>query len=453
MAGEKKAPPPAAAKAGPDKAVTVEIPPPPVNAELRTRLEKGRPLRFEVGGAGALLGRDETAGVPIESEGVSRGHARIEWDGKGWWVKDLGSTNGTFVNGVRIRREKLQHLDVISLGRRADIIVLLRSAKAAPAVRKGIVRAALVGEDGVVHEIAVGEITLGRSAACNVVVDGNPVSKVHARVERSSDQLLLEDLASSNGSFVNGSRVRTAVLRDGDTLDLAGEARFKVVIEQGDVMGSGAYRVGEPAKEGATRFSKEWKTRFQWDSQELAAIAAAQAVRKPEAEVKAAPGAKPPLVRASALTPVPPPAKKTTVVPALPKPPVVPAPAPDKPTLAAAANPAPTPDATPAPAPAPRPIAEARFTAGAIQFTVTTPGRFEVGRAPTAAFRIDQATVSRRHVAIMLSDDRLRLSIEDLGAQNGTRVNGFKLKGSRDLAHADILALGEVRFLVAIERS
>src|SRR5207249_4795030 len=84
----------------------------------------------------------------------------------------------------------------------------------------GVVRAALVeAEDGTVHEIAVGEFTLGRSSAFNVVANENAVSKVHARIERSADQLLLEDLSSSNGTFVNGTRVRTAVLRDTDTLE------------------------------------------------------------------------------------------------------------------------------------------------------------------------------------------------------------------------------------------
>ena len=162
------------------------------------------------------------------------------------------------------------------------MVFLVRATGPAPVTRKGIVRAALVAADGAIHEIATGEITLGRSSACNVTADENAVSKVHARVERSSDQLLLEDLASSNGTFVNGSRVRTAVLRDGDTVELAGAARFKVVIEQGEVTGSGVYRVAAPAPEDAPRFSGEWKTRFQWDSQELAAIALAQAVRPPE---------------------------------------------------------------------------------------------------------------------------------------------------------------------------
>ena len=216
---------PAPAKAAPAKpkpgakaaapAAPVEMAPPTMKAEIRARLRKGRPSRFDVKADGSVLGRDDAAAVPIPLDGVSREHARIKWDGKGWWLEDLKSTNGTFVNGEKVLREKLQHLDVISLGRKADVVFLLRSMDAqAPATRPGVVRAALVdAEDGTVYEIAVGEFTLGRSSACNLVANENAVSKVHARIERAADQVVLEDLSSSNGTFVNGARVRTAVLR------------------------------------------------------------------------------------------------------------------------------------------------------------------------------------------------------------------------------------------------
>ncbi len=280
-AGAKPAPPGAKAAT---PAAPAEIAAPTMRAEIRARLRKGRPARFDVRAEGAVLGRDEAAAVAIPLDGVSREHARIKWDGKGWWLEDLKSTNGTFVNGEKVMREKLQHLDVISLGRSADLVFLLRSIDAAaPPTRTGVVRAALVeAEDGTVHEIAVGEFTLGRSSACNVVANENAVSKVHARIERSADQLLLEDLSSSNGTFVNGTRVRTAVLRDTDTLELANVAKFKVVIEQGELGATGLFRAPTIAKKAdEPKFSGEWKTRYEWDPAELAAIAAAAAGQRP----------------------------------------------------------------------------------------------------------------------------------------------------------------------------
>jgi hypothetical protein len=185
---------PAAAKAGAKPgagakaaapAAPVEIAAPTMKAEIRARVRKGRPGRFDVKPDGSVLGRDDAAGVPILLDGVSREHARIKWDGKGWWLEDLKSTNGTFVNGEKVLRERLQHLDVISLGRKADVVFMLRGMDAeVPATRPGVVRAALVeADDGTVTRSRWAS-SPKRSSACNVVANGNAVLKVHARIGR-----------------------------------------------------------------------------------------------------------------------------------------------------------------------------------------------------------------------------------------------------------------------------
>src|SRR6188768_1094799 len=56
--------------------------------------------------------------------GVSRHHARIVKAGDAYFLEDAGSTNGTFVNGQRVSRERLHHLDVITLGRDVDLITV-----------------------------------------------------------------------------------------------------------------------------------------------------------------------------------------------------------------------------------------------------------------------------------------------------------------------------------------
>jgi pSer/pThr/pTyr-binding forkhead associated (FHA) protein len=577
-AGKAAAAPPPAAPAAPTN-----------KAEIHARLRKGRPVRFEVVPGGAVLGRDDAAAVPLPLDGVSREHARIKWDGKGWLIEDLKSTNGTFVNGERVVREKLLHLDVISLGRKADLVFVLRSLdEAPPAKRTGIVRVALTDAEGTAHEVPVGEFTLGRSVACNLRADVNAVSKVHARIERSSDQLLLSDLSSSNGTFLNGTRVRTAILRDGDVLDLAGVAKFKVTVEMGETNASGVFRAAPAtaeAKEGQQQFSREWKTRYEWDPEELAAIAAAAAgVRPAELDKEpAAPSGPRNVVQAGstrkvAVTPPPPPAKpaapppKPVMVPApppgpaaleqpVPRPVKTPSPSPpeskpspvkgreplpagsdplttsDQPGLhpspdagraaqvpavepaappAAAAPPKPAPRPAPAPPPAaaappappatppppappaarptlseraaapepapaaprapepamprtvadmpavvpapppaaalPAAIAVVRLRGQAFAFDVASPGRYEMGRAAAAALRVDHTTVSRRHAALTFAEDRRKVSVEDLGAANGTRVNRAEVKGTIDLHDGDVLELGEVRFTVTLER-
>jgi DNA-binding NtrC family response regulator len=49
--------------------------------------------------ASATLGRDETADIPVDDTGVSRLHARLELRGSTFWISDLGSRNGTSVDG------------------------------------------------------------------------------------------------------------------------------------------------------------------------------------------------------------------------------------------------------------------------------------------------------------------------------------------------------------------
>jgi len=48
------------------------------------------------------LGRDVNNAIVIDDEFVSSSHAALTYRGRAWYVEDLGSTNGTFVNGSRV---------------------------------------------------------------------------------------------------------------------------------------------------------------------------------------------------------------------------------------------------------------------------------------------------------------------------------------------------------------
>jgi pSer/pThr/pTyr-binding forkhead associated (FHA) protein len=67
--------------------------------------------------AATVFGRDRRSGVRLDDdEFASAQHARIEPRSDGTWVEDLGSTNGTFVNGERITAERLKKGDVVRVG-------------------------------------------------------------------------------------------------------------------------------------------------------------------------------------------------------------------------------------------------------------------------------------------------------------------------------------------------
>jgi pSer/pThr/pTyr-binding forkhead associated (FHA) protein len=64
-----------------------------------------------------VIGRGRGADVVIAEPTISRAHAAIGWDGHGFYLQDLGSTNGSRVNGVAAARSALAPGDEIQLGK------------------------------------------------------------------------------------------------------------------------------------------------------------------------------------------------------------------------------------------------------------------------------------------------------------------------------------------------
>lgn len=60
--------------------------------------------------------------------------------------------------------------------------------------------------------------TLGRAAGADFVLDATMVSRLHCRLTAGATELEVEDLESTNGTYVNGARVSRAVMRSGDRL-------------------------------------------------------------------------------------------------------------------------------------------------------------------------------------------------------------------------------------------
>ncbi len=88
----------------------------PAGANRQARLIASDGRQFAVAVGSTVIGRGEGSQVRLTDVGISRQHARLEFDGGRVVLTDLGSTNGTTVNGSRVNAATLQHGDVVQLG-------------------------------------------------------------------------------------------------------------------------------------------------------------------------------------------------------------------------------------------------------------------------------------------------------------------------------------------------
>src|SRR5881227_1898397 len=87
----------------------------------------------------------------------------------------------------------------------------------------------LMFDNKIMKEIPVGSrpITIGRSPDNDLPVDNLAVSNYHAKIYFEAGRMVIEDLDSLNGTFVNDLRVERATLHDGDNIHI-GKHKIKV---------------------------------------------------------------------------------------------------------------------------------------------------------------------------------------------------------------------------------
>ena len=236
----------------------------------------------------ALVGAATANEVRVRVRGVSRYHARL-WSEDGlYFVEDAGSTNGTFVNGERIRTIRLRHLDVLSLGDGADLIFLLREDR--PATRRRAIQEVtlqwLGGEDeGESFQIVPGRTTVGRASSCTLVATAKTISKLHAEISRYEQRVTITDVGSTNGTRVNDQLITEPTeLHDNDRVSFGScESTIRIAGEIVEVSSAAAvdtvYR--------SMVFDQAWRTRLIWnneDAEEMPAARPSLDELRPEAE-------------------------------------------------------------------------------------------------------------------------------------------------------------------------
>lgn len=199
------------------------------------------------------IGRDPASDIVLESDKVSRQHATLEWVEAAWVIRDEGSRNGTWVGGRKVAAATVgAGLTVAIGGSDGPVLSIARVTAAARAVPADGTRVAAPGRDAPVERSdwtgadpsSLGEpiglwrigttgLRIGRSPDNDVVIADPLVSRHHALIGRdSSGRLVISDLESSNGTFVNGRRITRIVIGDRDLLTIGG----RIYAVKGDVL-------------------------------------------------------------------------------------------------------------------------------------------------------------------------------------------------------------------------
>lgn len=195
-----------------------------------------------------LIGSAPPAQIVLNQPRISVRHATLARRPGGTWVlTDLGSTQGTHLDGrrlpanfptlltpgakIELAKVQLQLLDPAEVFRQLE--PLARSRRARPPLAEGanlVARcdplAAVLLQPGV-------PITIGRSRSqADLVLPHPNVSRAHARLTRVGGQVRVEDLGSSNGTFVGATRVPKSgyMIHPGEEPLLLGPFEVRVLV-------------------------------------------------------------------------------------------------------------------------------------------------------------------------------------------------------------------------------
>ena len=241
------------------------------------------------------IGSDPKNHIVIKEEGVEAQHAEIRKDGDALYLSDLGSYQGTSVNGSKIKANfQLRSGDAIKVANVELMIVDPQGAtdknevSATPRSEWSIMALSgpLKGKSISIH----GSMVFGRSTSCDIQINDAHMSRRHAEINLKGGVLRLVDLQSSNGTCVNGKTIGEQVLKAGDKISF-------------DHL---TFLVAGPLGSGATAVDDED------DDDEATVFRAAPIPRAPAAPKPSAPAMPKATAKAEAKVSAPPPAKSNT---------------------------------------------------------------------------------------------------------------------------------------------
>jgi pSer/pThr/pTyr-binding forkhead associated (FHA) protein len=214
----------------------------------------GPEQEFELAKSSISLGRATTNDIILDDARVSRRHAQLDCGPQAVSLVDLGSSNGTRVNGIRIDRATLIPGDTISLGSQqlryrvedptedVGLTVIDTQMQLDQTINDEYLPVVINETSSPSLVVFTGDrtwsldlrdldqATIGRDESCALLIDASNVSRRHAEVQRRGEAFLLKDLGSTNGTWVHGKQIHQHILEDGDVF---GIGPAQIIFKQG----------------------------------------------------------------------------------------------------------------------------------------------------------------------------------------------------------------------------
>jgi pSer/pThr/pTyr-binding forkhead associated (FHA) protein len=206
--------------------------------------------RWEIAAAVTSIGRDPSCAVVLDDAGSSHVHAQITRHGQDLFLRDLGSRNGTWVNGQPITvPHMLRDGDNLRIGRTTLVFRSSQAPSASAPLKPAL--SAFYGQYAAPPQAAGGQavltvqsgssfglsfalrgptMTVGRDPTTEIRLDDVTVSRKHAVLTLHGNAWYLCDLQSTTGSRRNGERLppgQQVPLREGDLLQF-GETALRL---------------------------------------------------------------------------------------------------------------------------------------------------------------------------------------------------------------------------------
>lgn len=206
-------------------------------------------------GASLSIGRLPDNDIIIDNDAVSGKHAKIISKDDEYYIEDLKSTNGTFLNNKRVYSRKLTYEDTITIGKHELVFEMAEDSENKPADSPklstgmasrdktsaldtmdyqkikakniyGSNRATLLilkfkGKQLRKYILKHDKhLMIGRLSDNDIVIENEAVSGKHAKIISKDDEYYIDDLNSTNGTFVNKKKITSHMLKDEDIITI-----------------------------------------------------------------------------------------------------------------------------------------------------------------------------------------------------------------------------------------